>query len=904
MSALATFITKDIQPLLQHIDLHRTFDLLEYLFLDPSLVVSLPALYTWKLLLRVTHPAVAEACSRKYNMLLDTSRARSLKYGSLPEDSSNIHLQFLLIDFDMVTDRQAFVANYKSYCQRILESIVATNPSDALENILTQTGGYLQSLSSETPTSHEMDTYADSETSLRVEAECSVVNSTFKAYRLFMPRLSLSQAKIDPSRVRMREMTEQWCTGLLTKWFTDPAIERSVLNMVGDVILQMDSLDDGFLLDAFYHALDKIFRDAVPENPYGEGIKEANFACTRFLRRIVMQHADVFFKSYAGIEEAIQYVSSEFALDGRVKNDLRAVLFYAIHRASVPPPEERISRLQGFMNEVIAPWQDPSFTKAAGSFESFCEFFRFQDLLEYFRSRNVSTESDWADVKLDAQGSELRENITKQLEALPLHYTRAILTAATDKVISGSNQFRTSVQLWDEPIILILPTLVPFLSHANAFSDPNHWPDALQPFVQKILVERVWQSGISSVNKEEFHRRIRESKESLEGLASAIRALVRGIREMSYWILHCFAQFGDPFYRHHDLAEPLSRALYEYSTSLSVSQVTTLCHISQTLVDSCPANQLEAFMPPLLTTLFTQLDHKLTTEWNRLNESEQTGLEDSSLDAEMKAGSMLSQLTQSSAAMACAILRPDTQGECSIYGSMLAYYAHPLYYTNLDILTGAKGYKAETRIRLREVVFSDATALSSIVTFCAHVIRMRCVSCKHVADMFRFLLPEMDRPQDIGMPDHVVTELREFLCSDLLRAVLNSFHEPYFAGLDMAQSTFAALIAAIIYHLQRFTQTPREVLLSLSGMSRSEVDQALNKIRTTKNQKDRNGVVIKLLKKLQGVSIHEMGRIVAKTGHQRQKKAQPQYSMKMDEDKTRIERGGSPEPGALSNLFG
>lgn len=174
--------------------------------------------------------------------------------------------------------------------------------------------------------------------------------------------------------------------------------------------------------------------------------------------------------------------------------------------------------------------------------------------------------------------------------------------------------------------------------------------------VQRTLVDRVWQSGISSETRDDFYTRVRESKKTLEGLASSTRAAIRSVRELSYWILHCMCQFGESFYSLTDLAEPLAKALYEDADTLSSHQVSTLLRISMALIDGCPVHHRAQFLPPIISNLYRQVDRKLTTEWELLGGREERQTDDENLDAEMKIESVLRQLTFSAATLAATLI--------------------------------------------------------------------------------------------------------------------------------------------------------------------------------------------------------------------------------------------------------
>lgn len=194
----------------------------------------------------------------------------------------------------------------------------------------------------------------------------------------------------------------------------------------------------------------------------------------------------------------------------------------------------------------------------------------------------------------------------------------------------------------------------------------------MQPVVGQILTDRFWQAGISSGSKEEFYARIATSKATLEGFSSSVRGKIRGVRESCYSILYCMSRLGECFYGFQELAVPLSQALFTNSTYLSSHQFSVLLSVSRCLVDDCPVVSRGHFLPPMLGNLFTQIDKKITAEWDMI-EKRKTGVVDDNLTEEMKDESILRQLTYSAVVMLASLLDPQRGGKGH------RYTPHPEY---------------------------------------------------------------------------------------------------------------------------------------------------------------------------------------------------------------------------------
>lgn len=183
----------------------------------------------------------------------------------------------------------------------------------------------------------------------------------------------------------------------------------------------------------------------------------------------------------------------------------------------------------------------------------------------------------------------------------------------------------------------------------------------MRPIVGRILSDRFWQAGISSGSREEFYAKIAISKSTLEGFSSSVRGKVRAVREACYSILFSMSRLGELFYGFQELSIPLSQALYTDATSLSSHQFSVLLNISRCLIDDCPPQSRGHFLPPMISTLFVQLDKKITIEWEII-ERRKAGMVDADLTEEMKDESILRQLTYSAVMMVANLLDPNKAG--------------------------------------------------------------------------------------------------------------------------------------------------------------------------------------------------------------------------------------------------
>lgn len=133
--------------------------------------------------------------------------------------------------------------------------------------------------------------------------------------------------------------------------------------------------------------------------------------------------------------------------------------------------------------------------------------------------------------------------------------------------------------------------------------------------VNRILTDRFWQAGISTGSKDDFYARVTDTKSTMEGFASSIRGSVRAVREACYSILWCMSRLDVDFYGFNELPGPLAHALFGDAHCLSSHQLIALLNVVRLMVDDCPVELRDHFVPPILASCFTQMDLKCSSEW-------------------------------------------------------------------------------------------------------------------------------------------------------------------------------------------------------------------------------------------------------------------------------------------------
>ena len=334
------------------------------------------------------------------------------------------------------------------------------------------------------------------------------------------------------------------------------------------------------------------------------------------------------------------------------------------------------------------------------------------------------------------------------------------------------------------------------------------------------------------------------------------------------------SRLDEQFYGYEELPTPLANALFADSSTLSSHQFSNLLNMVRFVIDDCPPHHRRHFLPPLLSTLFIQADNKVSREWDLIEQRQLAITESDSLASEMKDESVLRQLTYSVVMMVAGLLdpgRPDPNASSNLSQSM------------------------------RDFVLSTPDALEPVLLFCTHALRMRdSRCCSIITRVLRSIVPSFTPA------DPASTAIREFISSEVLKACITSVHEPYFVDL---QKDLAQLIATIWLLYEDQTSTPRQVLLSLPGMTEAKIQRTADKLfgsnvggtNSAQSGRHQRALILDLLEGLRGIRISEQGRFDKKEVRRRTA-MQERYMAVEDAPRNNAEEG--PDLAGVADMFG
>ncbi|KAI9825318.1 MAG: hypothetical protein M1819_000564 [Sarea resinae] len=847
--------------------LNLCFDILR----NQSLIVSIPLLHTWSKLLGSDTISESDAIAPLVGPLLGICSERLFRYEALPDESEDPTIVFLNEDIDTIPERHAFLGNYRRYCVRVVETIVKRKPFEAMSQILGQVDQVLQSLYDGQPP-FQIESYnKNSVPNLRVDAHFTVVEAALNGYVKWVTGHGSRPQQDEKQRNLMEVHLERWCQHVLEMRFQDPLIQKRIIEVVVEFSIKALKKKTGFTSLLIEQILLNNPGDTPSYYMYSEAVKELQSVCVHALHRLALNFPDYFYSIYSELEAKINQLITASSTDPRQALSYETFLFLIIHRTSLIGPELRESQLERFLLPIRSAWQDPELTQSLSSYKSFCELLGLSKVQDYLINRQAYQIPDWSSVQVDDEGRAMQVEMNERLHKLPLRPTKSFITVSVDRTNSASH--RVSCVLWRQLMPTILPNLLQLITHSHAFHNVANWPglpEEMQPIVGRVLTDRFWQAGISTGSRDDFFERLNTTKSSLEGFASSVRSTIRSVRETCYSIIYAMTLLGEDFYGFKELPGPLAQALFADAHTMSPHQLSALLKVARYIIDGCPPALRQQFLPPILAALFSQVDTKISAEWEKITQQDQASSEEESLGEEMRNESILRQITHAAVSLVAGLLYPERE--------------------NMDSTSSPNG------ITMRILILSDPSILEPLILFCTHALQMRdSRCCTIIIKVFRIIIPEFTADSPIA------ASIRDFISNEVLKACITSIHEPYFVDL---QKDLAQLIATIVILYSPRTDIPKQILLSLPGQNETKVDTAISRLlKSQVAPRVQRAIVLDLLAGLRGVRISEQGKFASPDPKKVRSAMQERY-MNVEVGQSKEQRGGSPDLGGIADMFG
>jgi exportin-5 len=874
-------------------------DVMMIAFQHDSLLVSIPVLHSFTKLLVAKSPAISSTMGQRVAVLLGTCSQRLIKYESLSHEELPVIL-YLNEDFENPPELHSFLGNYRRYCITVIENIAYYMPQEAVGHILDQTVQMVNTICQDfRPPFPSTGPAKTPIPVLQLESQASVLRSTMNGFIQWYSKASRPESKSDQHTtnnvygVTLTNLRD-FCYKLMTMKPQHPEIARLTTHIAVNVLVKTLQGQPELVVKILDYCLSLEYTDDPSNKDYSAAVKNFQGARLGEMQRIAMSFPDYLLDVYSDLETRVNSMMSAEGADERTKWGLQAFLFIIVHRASAVDSQARLDRLQQIIQPVVDIWQDPQLTEALSTFSGFCSVVGLEGLPDYLSTQRYASVQDWPSQPLDQEGKARQTDVQMKVMRLPLNATKNLLAATTEKLKESSREYQIGAQVWGPAMQAMLSNVLQMTRHATSFPNSSNWsnfPPELQMVMQKMLVDRFWQAGISNESRDEFYARIAESGDTYEGFASAIRGIPRQIRDWCYHIVYGMTRFEEEFFGLKELPQPLAEALLTDASSLSTHHLQRLIALVERLVQRCPAHHRRHFMPPILSMFFSQTDKKISAEWEVIERSTTQTVEgEDQLNDEMKAESVLRATTYAVVNFASTILDQRATG------SYLPHTEPPSKTGKLtftDVTPSTQPQNAQ--LTMRTLILSEPSILEPLILFCTHALRMRdSRCCTLICRILRSILPTFtaDTPP--------APQVREFINTEVLKACITSLNEPYFVDV---QRDLANLIANIVALYSPLSSTARDVLLSLPDMGSNKVDTAMERIVGTSSERTQRILVLELLEGVRGVSIHEAGKI-DRRDHKAKRSAMQQQYMELEQKPAGGKREQSPQLEGMAEMFG
>ncbi|EHY58529.1 karyopherin [Exophiala dermatitidis] len=873
MSLLAVHTTRYAPPDPNTLDLSPFLHFMIAIAEHESLIVSIPVVHAWVQLLEVKTWRKAPVVSECIGPLLQVASRRLIQYDQLPEGTDDPVVAFVNDEIELFPERQGFYLSYRRLCSAVIEWICYAQLEEALQAVMNRADELLDEVQT---AEQQLDPASYERVSmnvLRADSYFAMVDAALNGLDRWQAKHREGQtAEQEQLAARVRESAKRWLLNMSKKReFRDPQIRQRQIKTAVEASNRALQKDTGFAFSVLEHILSSFIITPPQHSLYAEAVTELHNYATSELRRLSLQHADYFVTFYDQLESRFTDLINQLGGDERIQIDLKSILFSIIQRAGAVDYAQRQAKLEGFLQSVAAAWADSSLQDTLQSLETFARSQAFDRVGPYMASIGAANVEDWSQVPYNERGVQIQRDMLMAFSKLPLRETRILLSISTDRLEQGSALHRMICDLWTPLIPNMLPHVLRLTSYNHQLHNPAAWPNVntpeLQALIRRVLRDRYWQSGISSGSMNEFHSKVKSTRSTIEGFASSVRGRIRNNLEQCYSILHTLGRLGPAFYSLQQLPEMMAEAAINTAAPLSPHHFSVMIQMLPKLIDECPPEHRQHFLTPILSSLLQQMDAKLTEEWVKMDERKQTKHEEENLNDEMRDDSVLRQTTYKAVNLVAHWLNPKREAQLR---------------TKKSIVNG-NYLNDESQQTMRQFVLSNVQILERLLVFVTHALAFRDTrSCYTMLGAVQRIVPEFGHGHgERLLSGDEAAAAREYISSEMLKTAITCLNDGYFAD---HQQHYAQLIATIwvsyglpahasgsesttpagARDLPPLTATPRNVILSLPGMTEEKVDRAAAQLAregSVARPKKLRAIVLSLLEGVRGVRLSELGKI-------------------------------------------
>ncbi|KIW89253.1 uncharacterized protein Z519_10106 [Cladophialophora bantiana CBS 173.52] len=913
MSLFADHMCQYKPPDFGTLDLFPFLRLLTMVAEHESLIVSIPVVHSWVKMLEVPSWRTSSAVSQCIGPLLEVASQRLMQYDQIPEDAQEPVVIFVNEEIELFPERQGFYMNYRRLCSAVIEWICFAQLEEAIFAVMGRVDSLLNEIEA---AEQQFDLTRYERVSmhvLRADGYFALADAAFKGFdRWQVARRESSTPEEEQLGRRMREEIKTWTWQMMSaRQFKDPQIRQRQIKTVVEVSNRALKKDTGFAFRVLEHILSSFIIIGQQGSAYADAVEDLHSYATSELRRLSLQHADYFVTFYDQLQVKFADLIDQIGASERLQVDLRSTLFSVVQHATGVGYAQRQARLEEFLRPIAAAWADQSFQTALGSLESFAHFQAFDQIGPYLASLDAGKIEDWSAVPYDNRGLQIQDEMSSAYAKLPLRATRIFLSISTERLEQGSQLQKMICDMWSPMVPTMLEYVLRLTSYNHQLHDPSSWPNVppeLEGVIRRVLRDRYWQSGISAGSMGDFHSRVKASRSTLEGFASTVRGKIRGHLEQCYSILHTLGRLGPTFYSLQQLPELIAQAAIDTTAPLSPHHFSVMLQMLPKLIDECPPESRPHFLTPIILSVLAQMDSKLSSEWEKMNQRKQNKHDEENLADEMRDDSVLRQTTYRAINLVAHWLQPRREQELS---------------TKKSIVNG-KYLTDSTQQTMREFLLSNVLILEKLLVLITHSLAFKDTKSSYQMLMTAHrLVPEFASDRYISGQE--AAAVREYISTEMLKTAITCLNDGYFADQQVYYSQLIATIwlsyglpnhipvteTVPAHERPPLTSTPRDVILSLPGMTEAKVAHAstllLKEASMGNRSKRLRAIILALLEGVRGVRVSELGKIDTRQQHSKileKYKQREMLSMQGVEEvgQPRIESGAGDDGADLAGV--
>ena len=585
--------------------------------------------------------------------LLEIASNKLVNYNDLDPESTP--LKYLSHEFDNDSDKHSFLSEFRKLNDDVVRIIVCKMPKDSLVWLADRLNNFFSSPLGEQSLSIPKLIFKGkhSEPYIFAYSQFTIIEACVRGITRWL--IWYTEDDMNEIKTYLTEQADNLCQLLIMLQIKNPVLVRKQIQTLVQFTPLLKDVNS-----TMFKVLERVIDSCIfpyPENPDDEdyeNIRDLRASSGTELNRLAYLMPESLKNIYGELEVVIQNILSQNQLISHEIVAFKSFLLVVSQRSSLGNKEETFSKI---IDPELMAWQNPITLKGLSDLHWFMERLGIVKIAEYFRSRNITANTNLLQADMDDRGRELKKELKEQWStAFPIRSTRILIQYSIEKLDHGSDTYKSLLALWQPRVKPILPFIYQLIYQIQAYHNPANWvglPAEVQTFVKYTTMERFWQQGISIQSRESFLDENYQAMNTLRDFADSLGHIIRYTREYAYLMISTISELEDTLYIDTKNADLVWKALTDESVGITLHSWRHMINqVVRPVFKNCPVSYYDSFLTRFLPKVFNTLDEVLNERWKIIYER---GLRydvtesDQELSEEMLEEHMLRQLTQMAA---------------------------------------------------------------------------------------------------------------------------------------------------------------------------------------------------------------------------------------------------------------